>query len=638
MIKKLLDKGLATEDDATSAYVLLRLARDMAAESGDTGTAMTATDDMIGRFDVNGPEMKADLLDTASKLTLSASARKLLVEKMLSVLDEAREADDYPTAERLALLARMTASKARDGALTKRVAARAQQLQALKQSYESVARARATIEKQPDDAQANEVLGQHICFTKGDWDRGLPNLAKSADATLNALAKIDIAGPEEPDKQLALADQWWALAEKQTDAARQRRIKSRAAMWYALAEPNLQGLPKTKARDRIAEIGTASTDTASTDTASTDTAAGPAAPVALPKVDGLKCREEPAKSALLAALGGTQSSEAAVELALEWLAAHQNTDGSWSFDHDGPRCKGRCANPGDEKGAPNAATALAVLPFLGAGEGPRSGKHRKNVFTAVQFLKKQMVSLSPTVGTLFEPKVHQIPSHALGTIALCEASFADHDRTTRIAAQAAVNFIVATQGNDGGWAWKPKLRKTDPDSPSGISATCWNLMALESARLAKLTIPPKTTKAVTGFLDSLRSADGKGYSRELNLSPDPQSTSAALYCRMLLGSPRDNSQLTEFVQTLGARGPSGKDRLSSEYRNTAVLMNFGGPAWQKWNPAMRDSLISTQSHADHESGSWFMPGSGMTRHGGRLYCTAMAALILESYYLYPTER
>ena len=49
---------------------------------------------------------------------------------------------------------------------------------------------------------------------------------------------------------------------------------------------------------------------------------------------------------------------------------------------------------------------------------------------------------------------------------------------------------------------------------------------------------------------------------------------------------------------------------------------------------MRDMLVTTQSKAAHEAGSWY---DGVeTGHGahvaGRLYCTSLATMILEVYY------
>ena len=40
--------------------------------------------------------------------------------------------------------------------------------------------------------------------------------------------------------------------------------------------------------------------------------------------------------------GGTTRTEAAVARGLHWIAEHQNPNGSWSFDHRGGACQGRC--------------------------------------------------------------------------------------------------------------------------------------------------------------------------------------------------------------------------------------------------------------------------------------------------------
>ena len=53
--------------------------------------------------------------------------------------------------------------------------------------------------------------------------------------------------------------------------------------------------------------------------------------------------------------------------------------------------------------------------------------------------------------------------------------------------------------------------------------------------------------------------------------------------------------------------------------------------WEKWNKKMRDWLVKNQDRKGHREGSWYM-GKQHTRQGGRLYCTAMATMILEVYY------
>jgi hypothetical protein len=67
------------------------------------------------------------------------------------------------------------------------------------------------------------------------------------------------------------------------------------------------------------------------------------------------------------------------------------------------------------------------------------------------------------------------------------------------------------------------------------------------------------------------------------------------------------------------------------YYATQVLHHFAGDRWQAWNLKMRDGLVASQEKKGHARGSWFMNDPFVDR-GGRLYCTAMATMILEVYY------
>ena len=80
-------------------------------------------------------------------------------------------------------------------------------------------------------------------------------------------------------------------------------------------------------------------------------------------------REKGAKRALLAAYGGTSTTEGAVQLGLEWLSKQQDRrTGLWRLN--GPYSDGVA---GDN---PLAATALALLAFQGAGETHQEGRHQ----------------------------------------------------------------------------------------------------------------------------------------------------------------------------------------------------------------------------------------------------------------------
>jgi hypothetical protein len=94
------------------------------------------------------------------------------------------------------------------------------------------------------------------CFTKGNFDIGLPMLAKGSDETLRTLAQKDLAGPETMPEQAALGDAWWARAEKETGVSRQR-IRERAAHWYSRAVKETTGLTRVRMERRLEELGRA---------------------------------------------------------------------------------------------------------------------------------------------------------------------------------------------------------------------------------------------------------------------------------------------------------------------------------------------------------------------------------------------
>src|SRR5262245_10080013 len=79
--------------------------------------------------------------------------------------------------------------------------------------------------------------------------------------------------------------------------------------------------------------------------------------------------------------GGNAESEAAVARGLAWLAKQQKDDGHWEFD-------------GSSKDDV-AATGMALLPFLAAGETHENGRnHKKTVAAGVEWLtKKQKTQL-----------------------------------------------------------------------------------------------------------------------------------------------------------------------------------------------------------------------------------------------------
>ncbi len=321
--------------------------------------------------------------------------------------------------------------------------------------------------------------------------------------------------------------------------------------------------------------------------------------------------------------GGTARSEAVVAMALKWLADHQNPDGSWSFDHRSGPCNGRCRNPGSFSGARNGATAIALLPFLGAGITHKEGKYKQNVEDGLYYLLRSM-NVARDRGSFHDQG--NMYSHGLATIALCEAYAMTQDRGLRDPAQHAINFIQFAQDPYGG-GWRYTVKQKGDTSVVG-----WQIMALKSGYMGYLIIDPKVITNSIRFLDSVQTERGAAYGYQ---SPGESITTTAigLLCRMYLGWEMDHPALEQGVQYLAGKGPS-QTNLYYDYYATQVLFHFTegqGPMWQQWNNKLREYLIGTQLTQDHEKGSWFVSDPHVLS-GGRLYCTAMSTMILEVYY------
>lgn len=325
------------------------------------------------------------------------------------------------------------------------------------------------------------------------------------------------------------------------------------------------------------------------------------------------------------ARGGTPDSEAAVEAALAWLAAHQNPNGSWCFDHrGGGQCNGQCSEP-DAQHAKHydGATGLALLPFFGAGYNHLDGKYKDTVGRGLNFLlnhgKMDKNGFKLDGGYMY--------GHGIASIALCEAYGMSGDSTLRDAAQASVAYIVSQQSpKTGGFGYHGPGQDT--------SVLGWQMMAYKSANLAGLYVPPAAVAGIHHNLDHVVGMRGEyGISYYGYNAPQKRASTTAIgaLSRMYMGWPR-NPALEETVAYISRTGPDPKSMYFNYYA-TQVLFQYTdgeGDIWDKWNNKMRDFLIATQDKQGHQVGSWSK--SKIAKHGGRLYATCMAAMTLEVYY------
>jgi len=329
--------------------------------------------------------------------------------------------------------------------------------------------------------------------------------------------------------------------------------------------------------------------------------------------------------------GATKASERAVAAALNWFALHQNQNGSWSIQNFGDRCKhGHCNGAGLIQDSDVAATSLALLPFLAAGQTHQSkGPYQKHISRGLHWLVKQQLPNGDLAGNV----PHQMYSHGLAAITLCEAYGMTQDSWLRQPAQLAIEFIQQAQSTqDGGWRYHP-------GDPGDTSVLGWQVMALKSAQMAGLDVSAHTLDGARRFLDA---ASSGAYGGQFSYQPGGQETvpltSVGMLCRQYMGARRGDPAMIEGTDVLMAHLPELDDRnVYYWYYASQVMHNQPGPKWEQWNRKMRRLLIDTQEKTGCEAGSWDPVDPELDRwgrQGGRLMVTSLSCLTLEIYYRY----
>jgi hypothetical protein len=371
-------------------------------------------------------------------------------------------------------------------------------------------------------------------------------------------------------------------------------------------------------------------------------------------------REYPQREKWIGTFGGSDKSEEAVLLGLQWLARHQMTDGHWGPDclHMAPagccREAGPCGGAGSEHRL--AQTALAILAMQAAGHYDFNGnEYSANVRRGLEWLISQQQADGGFVDTNRGLRQCNMYEHGIASFALadaCEMAASldrEPDDRLRQAAQRAVQFIEYAQHTDGGWRYTP-----EHDLPSDTSVSGWQVLALKAAKRAKIVeVDNECVEQVLNFFRSCEMISGKtGYQPRHALS-DATTGVGMLVHEFILEQP-DSPLVKQGAEYLAQEAennwktPAGNRRRAfaaanhdfyTWYNCTLAMFQAGGEPWKRWNNIIRDQVIALQCR-DHDActcGSWD-PLGRWAPQGGRVYSTALAVLTLEVYYRYKSQR
>lgn len=336
----------------------------------------------------------------------------------------------------------------------------------------------------------------------------------------------------------------------------------------------------------------------------------------------------------------------AVHWGLDWLARHQNDDGSWDCDDFGRHCDDMISDgPGFPTHDPGV-TGLALLAFLGAGyHQSKPSPYQDNVKRGLRWLRDRQDAEGCFGPRTFENFVY---GHAICALAMVEAYGMSGSVMLHASAQKGIDFIHRAKNPYA--AWRYGVRSGENDT----SVTGWMVMAMKSAKMAKLSVAEKDFFDVRDFLDKVTDDDGRvGYTTRGQLCVRPvgkaeefpaeyseSMTAAGVLVRIMSGEdPASSDAIKKGAKLLTACPPRwDPPRLDYYYwyYGTLAMHQVGGSQWKSWEASMKKAILKSQirDESSCKHGSWD-PIDAWGEEGGRVYSTALLTMCLEIYYRYP---
>jgi hypothetical protein len=284
-----------------------------------------------------------------------------------------------------------------------------------------------------------------------------------------------------------------------------------------------------------------------------------------------------------------------------YLKSMQNADGSFGRGRYGKHV---------------GITALCGLAYMADGNLPGRGPYGEHVRQALAFV----LDHATESGLLAAETSHgPMYGHGFATLFLGEIyGMNPNDKRVREALVRAVDLIVGTQNEEGGWRYNPVPYDAD------ISVTICQIMALRSARNAGIKVPKKTIDRAVDYVRRCQNPDGGfKYMLQAGGSAWPRTAAgvASLYYAGIWEDDSIDRGLKYLIRNaMPGTGASGQAHYYyGHYYAVQAMYLAGGDPWKRWWPAVREELTAKQS----SGGGW------LDHHAGGAYATAMSLIILQ---------
>ncbi|MCR5164743.1 MAG: hypothetical protein K6C40_12055, partial [Thermoguttaceae bacterium] len=385
---------------------------------------------------------------------------------------------------------------------------------------------------------------------------------------------------------------------------------------------------------------------------------------------GITLWMEPKREKMLKFYGASNQVQPEIDLAVEWLNDKMIRNSKlgvnfWSFDHSQAK-KGagykKVQNTGLAKQNYISATSLSLMAIFGSGQIDQ--KEKQNYAKAINFL---MYNAKPASDEQVLPANYEhakkleasliieenenaaFHPHAWGTTAVCNYIALSREMNDRkeknlelyeVFAKALVRHITRQQNPDGGFPaverglnvdYMLKTRRT-ADHSSSVISTVWNLIALQAAETAEIPVSKEVIEKANTYLTRTIKTIKASHKNFVDLTKSEiREIRTALFGIQIFGE--DFPTYAESVHLLEQiLAKYDESQLQENFICTMYARDLRGDSWKNWREKVVMPYLKAQYTDKLEKGSWYFAGEVINDEGGRLYCTAMTALILESFY------
>jgi hypothetical protein len=290
----------------------------------------------------------------------------------------------------------------------------------------------------------------------------------------------------------------------------------------------------------------------------------------------------------------------AIRIGLALLLSRQNADGSF-LSSDWGRDAGVCS--------------LVGLALLSRGVRSGFGPAGKCLQLVGQYLSNQSQE-SGFIVVQGSPSHGQMYGHGFATLFLAELYGTSPTSELRPKLSAAVDLIVRSQNEQGGWRYEPRPYEAD------LSVTVCQVMALRAARNAGIGVAKETIDRAVDYIRRSQNADG-GYMYQLSGGASRFALTAAAVVALYNAGIYEGEEIESAINYLQANmaANSSLERNSffyyAHYYSAQAFWHRGGQAWEQWYGRLKRTILPLRN----SQGGWF-------DYNSIEYGTAMACLIL----------